>query len=193
MNSLSDAKTLGGIGAILLLAGGIIPQIGFAISIVGLILEFIAIKKIADVLKDHSIFSNFLINFICGILAFGSLIIIMIATIGSLGGLSFFTALDGMNTTNPSEIISYLLPLLSGCLFAIFIMWILGLIGAFYLRKSYNSIAEKTNVETFKTTGTLYLIGTATMIILVGFLIILIARIFEIISFFNLPDTITLE
>jgi uncharacterized membrane protein len=188
--SLSEIKMFGGIGAILLLVGGVIPQVGFAISIVGLILEFIAIKRIAEMLHDHSIFSNFLINFICGILAFGSLIIIMIVTIGSLGGLSFFTALEGMNTTNPSEIISYLLPLLSGCLFAIIIMWILGLIGAFYLRKSYNSIAEKTNVETFKTTGTLYLIGTATVIILVGFLIIFIARIFEIMSFFSLPDEI---
>ncbi|MBS3748490.1 MAG: DUF996 domain-containing protein [Candidatus Thermoplasmatota archaeon] len=66
-------------------------------------------------------------------------------------------------------------------------------LGAIYLRKSYNEIAEQTNVETFKTTGTLYLNGTATIIIIVGFLIILIARIFEIISYFSLSDSAPLK
>jgi len=188
MKSLSEAKMLGGIGAILLLVGAPIPQVGFVVSIVGLILQFIAIKNISEIVQDQSIFSNFLINFILGILAIGSVIIVLIATIGSVGGISFFTALEGMNPTQPAEIFSYIQPLLSGCILALVIMWILLLIGAIYLRKSYNRIADQTNVETFKTTGTLYLVGTASMIFIVGFLIIFIARIFEIISFFSIPD-----
>jgi len=189
MKSLSEAKMLGGIGTVLLLVGAPIPQIGFFVSIVGLILQFIAVKNISEIVNEQSIFSNFLINFIFGMLAIGSIIIVMIATIGSVGGISFFTALENMNPTHPSEILSYVQPLLSGCILALVIMWILLLLGAIYLRKSYNEIAEQTNVETFKTTGTLYLIGTATIIIIVGFLIILIARIFEIISYFSLPDS----
>ena len=188
MKSLSEAKMLGGIGSILLLVGAPIPQIGFVVSIVGLILQFIAIKNISEIVQDQSIFSNFLINFIFGILAIGSVLIVLIATIGSVGGISFFTALEGMNRTQPAEIFSYIQPLLSGCILALVVMWILLLIGAIYLRKSYNSIAEQTNVETFKTTGTLYLVGTASIIFIVGFLIIFIARIFEIISFFSIPD-----
>ena len=188
MKSLSEAKMLGGIGSILLLVGAPIPQIGFVVSIVGLILQFIAIKNISEIVQDQSIFSNFLINFIFGILAIGSVLIVLIATIGSVGGISFFTALEGMNPTQPAEIFSYIQPLLSGCILALVVMWILLLIGAIYLRKSYNSIAEQTNVETFKTTGTLYLVGTASIIFIVGFLIIFIARIFEIISFFSIPD-----
>lgn len=188
MNSLSDAKIVGGIGTILLLVGFPIPYVGFGLSIIGLILQFIAIKTIADVVKDKTIFSNFLLNFIFGILAFSSLIIIMMGTIGTLGGFSFFTALEGMNPSNPSEIFSLLQPLLGGCFLALIIMWIFSLIGAIYLRKSYNTIAEKTNVESFKTTGTLYLVGTATFIIFVGFLILFIARIFEVISYFSLPE-----
>ena len=190
MKSLSEAKMLGGIGTILLLVGAPIPQVGFIVSIVGLILQFIAIKNISEILHDQSIFSNFLINFIFGILAIGSVIIVLIATIGSVGGISFFTAFEGMNPTQPAEIFSYIQPLLSGCIVALVVMWILLLLGAIYLRKSYNRIAEQTNVETFKTTGTLYLIGTASIIFIVGFLIIFIARIFEIISFFSLPDEI---
>jgi uncharacterized membrane protein len=188
MKSLSEAKMLGGIGSILLLVGAPIPQIGFVVSIVGLILQFIAIKNISEIVQDQSIFSNFLINFIFGILAIGSVLIVLIATIGSVGGISFFTALEGMNPTQPAEIFSYIQPLLSGCILALVVMWIFLLIGAIYLRKSYNSIAEQTNVETFKTTGTLYLVGTASIIFIVGFLIIFIARIFEIISFFSIPD-----
>jgi uncharacterized membrane protein len=188
MKSLSEAKMLGGIGSILLLVGAPIPQIGFVVSIVGLILQFIAIKNISEIVQDQSIFSNFLINFIFGILAIGSVLIVLIATIGSVGGISFFTALEGMNPTQPAEIFSYIQPLLSGCILALVVMWIVLLIGAIYLRKSYNSIAEQTNVETFKTTGTLYLVGTASIIFIVGFLIIFIARIFEIISFFSIPD-----
>lgn len=188
MKSISEAKMLGGIGSILLLVGAPIPQIGFVVSIVGLILQFIAIKNISEIMQDQSIFSNFLINFIFGILAIGSVLIVLIATIGSVGGISFFTALEGMNPTQPAEIFSYIQPLLSGCILALVVMWILLLIGAIYLRKSYNSIAEQTNVETFKTTGTLYLVGTASIIFIVGFLIIFIARIFEIISFFSIPD-----
>mgnify|MGYP006282585033 CR=1 FL=1 len=193
MSSLSDAKTLGGIGAILLLVGFPIPYIGFAVSIGGLVLEFIAVKKIADAVKDKSIFSNFLLNFIFGLIAISSLIIIMVATIGSIGGFSFFTTLEGMNTSNPAEIFSYLQPFLLGCIIAFIIMWILSIIGAIYLKKSYDAIADHTKVDSFKTTGLLYVIGTATFIILIGFLVLFIARIFEIISYFSLPDTIEQE
>lgn len=193
MASLSDAKVLGGIGAILLLVGFPIPYIGFAVSIVGLVLEFIAVKHISDAVKDKSIFSNFLLNFIFGLLAISSLIIIMIATIGSIGGFSFFTTLEGMNMSNPTEIFSYLQPFLSGCIVAFIIMWILSIIGAIYLKKSYDAIADHTNVDSFKTTGLLYVIGTATFIILIGFFVLFIARIFEIISYFSLPDTIEPE
>lgn len=113
----------------------------------------------------------------------------MITTIGSLGGLAYFTSLEGMDAANPKEILSYLSPLFSGCLLAIVVVWILSILGAIYLRKSYDSIAKHTNVESFKTTGLLDLIGTATIIIVIGVFIIFIARIFEIISYFNLPDS----
>lgn len=184
---------LGGIGSILLLVGVLIPQIGLVILIVEFILQFIAVKHISEHVKEKSILSNYLINFIFAIIAVASLIIIMIATIGSLGGLAYFTSLEGMDAANPTEILSYLSPLFSGCLLAIVVVWILSILGAIYLRKSYDSIAKHTNVESFKTTGLLYLIGTATIIIVIGVFIIFIARIFEIISYFNLPDSTTLH
>jgi len=45
---IRDAKNLGGIGAILFLLSAI-PYIGWVVSIVGLVLVLVAIKKIADI------------------------------------------------------------------------------------------------------------------------------------------------
>ena len=60
MVSLSDAKTLGGIGSILMLA-----SIAFGVLwIVGLILVLIAVKYISQVLEDRTVFNNLLISII---------------------------------------------------------------------------------------------------------------------------------
>jgi uncharacterized membrane protein len=71
---------------------------------------------------------------------------------------------------------------------ALTVGWILWVIGAIYLRRSYNSIAEHTNVSLFRTTGTVYLIGAITTIILIGFVILFVGRIIEVIAYFSLPD-----
>lgn len=190
MDSLSDAKILGGIGTIFLLVSFPIPYIGFLLAIIGLVLQFMAVKNISEYVKDKSIFSNFLLNFIFGLIALSSGILILMATIGTLGGFSFFAAIEGMNMTNPIEIFNYLRPFLSGFLIAFLVMWVFILIGAVYLRKSYDSIADRTKVDSFKTTGLLYLIGAATFIIFIGIFILFLARIFEVMSYFSLPDKI---
>ena len=56
MSNLSNAKILGGVGAILMLVGGFVTSF---LSLVGIIMVFVAIKYIADDTKDRSIFSNF--------------------------------------------------------------------------------------------------------------------------------------
>ena len=45
MSKLSEAKVFGGIGALLMLIGGFIPYAGPIVSIVGLVLVFIAVKS----------------------------------------------------------------------------------------------------------------------------------------------------
>ena len=50
-------------------------------------------------------------------------------------------------------------------------------------------IAEITQVKWFGTTGFIFLIGAVTIILFgIGFLIILIGIILEIVAFFSLPD-----
>ena len=57
-----------------------------------------------------------------------------------------------------------------------------------YLRKSYNSIAKHTKVHLFRTTGLIYFIGAITLIIAIGIIIILVAKILEIVAYFSLPE-----
>jgi len=40
----------------------------------------------------------------------------------------------------------------------------------------------------FRTTGLLFLIGAATLIVLVGFVILFIAAILQIVAFFSIPE-----
>ncbi len=56
ISKLSEAKVLGGIGAILMLIGGFVPYVGPIASIVGLVLVFIAVKSISQITKNKDIF-----------------------------------------------------------------------------------------------------------------------------------------
>jgi len=67
MNNLGNVKIFGGIGALLLLIGGFIPYAGPIVSIIGLVLVFIAVKSISELTKDNDIFRNYLIHFIMSI------------------------------------------------------------------------------------------------------------------------------
>jgi len=157
------------------------------VSIIGLVLVFVAVKYIADETKDHPIFKNYMLFFLCNIIA----LVAAVAIFFAIGGLSIISTMQSLsNLTNPSEIMDAIAPLLTGCVVALLVGWILLILGTLYLRKSYNSIAEHTKVDLFKTTGLLYFIGAITLVVIVGALIILIAKILEIIAFFSLPDTL---
>jgi uncharacterized membrane protein len=146
MSKLGQAKVLGGIGALLSLLV-FVPTIGFIIGIVGLVLVFIAVKYIAEETKDHAIFHNYLMNFIFDIIAIGAVLGIMIAAFGVSGGMSWANAIQGKEFTDFDSVWSTFGPMFIGCALALVVAWVLLLIGALYLRKSYNSIAEHTRPQ----------------------------------------------
>jgi uncharacterized membrane protein len=67
-------------------------------------------------------------------------------------------------------------------------MWIVLIIAARFLRKGYEGIADKTGTETFRSVGRWYYYGAWLAIVLVGFILILIAAILQIVAFFSLPE-----
>lgn len=189
MSKLGNAKVFGGVGAILSLVGGFIPFVGMIMPLVGLILLFIAVKYIAEETKDDSIFRNYVWYFVCGIIAMVAAFAIIFITIG---GLSFFEFVQSEEMGEEANFES-IIALIGGIFIALVVAWILLILGTIYLRKSYNHIAKNTKVDLFRTTGTVYFIGAITLIVLIGGLILLIAKILEIVAFFSLPENIPSE
>jgi len=163
MSKLGDAKTLGGIGAILLLIPGI--------SIVGYILILIATKYVSDELGDKSVFDNMLYAVIAGIVGVAAAAFII-----------FTGAVFSAVTFSASAI--------AGVIVGLAIAWIALIISSIFIRRSYDTMATKLNIGTFKTAGILYFIGAILTIILVGFIILFVAAIVQIIAFFAIPDSV---
>jgi len=188
MGELSNAKTIGKVGALLMLLGGFIPFIGPIISIVGIVLVLIAVKSISELFKDKDIFRNYLIDFILSIISIVAIFVIILNGFIKVGGFSWINSLQNINIQDFSTFWDYFCDIIPYAILALLVGWILWVIGAIYLRRSYNSIAKHTNVSLFRTTGTVYLIGAITTIILIGFVILFVGRIIEVIAYFSLPD-----
>jgi len=188
MVELSDVKTIGKVGSLLMLLGGFIPFIGPILGFVGIVLVLIAVKSISELVKDKDIFRNYLIDFILSIISIVAILVIILNGFIKVGGFSWIQSLQYINIQDFSTFWDYFGGIIPYAILALIVGWILWVIGAIYLRRSYNSIAEYTNVSLFRTTGTVYLIGAITTIILIGFVILFVGRIIEVIAYFSLPD-----
>jgi uncharacterized membrane protein len=87
--ALRDAKTIGAIGAILVLAG-LIPNAG-VLSLVGLILVIVGVKYIGDLTGDRSLYGN-MISFVT-LSVVGSLVgaLVVFVTLFSFGASTVFS------------------------------------------------------------------------------------------------------
>jgi uncharacterized membrane protein len=157
MVTLSQAKTLGGIGSILVF----IPFV----SVLGYILVIIAVNGIANDLQDRSIFRNMLGSAIAGIAGalLGAVVVIEVLT-GSFSG----------------SLVASLITLL-------LLSWVCLLLSAIFLRRSYGAIASRLGVGIFKTAATLYLIGAALTIVLIGFFVLFVAQVLQAVAYFSMP------
>ena len=183
MSKLSEAKILGGIGALLMLFGGfLLPGLG---ALIGLILLFIAVKYISNECKDSSIFDNYLLHFIYIIVAIVAMVVIFFI---SIGGLSWFSVVESMDLTDFNSVMDFFAPYTAWWVLALVIGWIFFIFSALYLKKCYYTIADRTNVHMFRITGLINFIGAVTLIVAIGLIFIFVARILEIIAYFKLPD-----
>src|SRR6266516_4807126 len=66
--------------------------------------------------------------------------------------------------------------------------WLLLIVSSIFLKRAYDKIAQRLNVGAFATAGLLYLIGALTVIVVVGFLILLTAMGFQIVAYFSIQD-----
>ncbi|OLD11812.1 MAG: hypothetical protein AUI50_00915 [Crenarchaeota archaeon 13_1_40CM_2_52_14] len=166
MGSLSSAKTLGGVGGILVFLPGI--------SLVGWILILLATKEISESVQDKTIFDDALLAGITAII--GAVVFGIFVFSGAIGGL-FLVGPFGFGG------VGFL-----GFLAILGAFWVFSIISAIFLKRSYEKISQRLNVSAFATAGLLYLIGAALTIIFVGFLILLIALVFQVVAYFSIQD-----
>ncbi len=161
MSKLGEAKTLGGIGSILQIIPGV--------SIVGYILVLIGVKYISDDLGDKKIFDNMLYAVITGIVGV------------AVGAFVLFTgAVFGIFTLGISAI--------GGLIAGLAIVWVFLIISSIFIRRAFDTMATRLGVKAFGTAGMLYFVGALTSVILVGFLILFVAFIFQIVAFFSIQE-----
>lgn len=191
MPQLSQAKTLGGIGSIFMLLF-FVPAVGWLLAIVGAIMVLVAIKYISEIVQDGSIFNNTLLAVVLGIVGLVVGVVVILGTVLATFGLGtisswFSTGLPGAAGA-PTVPSGGFFDLIVGALAGLAIIWVLLLVSAIFLRRSYSSMSQKLGVGMFGTTGLMYLIGAALTIIVVGVILIFVAQILNIVAFFSIPD-----
>ncbi len=182
MNSLAQARTLGGIGSILILLG-IVPIAGIVLFIVGFIMVLMAVRYISETVQDKTIFNN-------------TLIAVILAIVGMIAGLAVLIAgkmfaffRESRSLYGPSMFMEPgMYPFFRTLIIALVVVWVFYIGSAIFLRKSYTAIASKLNISMFDTVALLYLIGAVLAIILVGFIVIYVAEILQTVAFFSIVE-----
>ncbi|ASJ09005.1 hypothetical protein A3L11_07095 [Thermococcus siculi] len=179
--NLRSERNLGLIGSVLVLVGGflgIIPYIGTFLgtaSLVGQVLILIALKGIGDKLGDDRPFRYYLYSIVVVI---GALIIAgIMALVGILTVPSFVDKGDWTGLVGVGIISMALLLLLAAII-----------LGIYFSIKAWRATYEITGVEEFDKVATWTKWGAITLIILVGVILLLVAAIYQIIAFANLPE-----
>lgn len=186
MTSLSNAKTLGGIGSILVLLTAA-PNVGWVLGILGFVMILVAVKYISDNLNESKIFNNMITAValsIAGILVASLVVATTMLSAFANGYFASTYPFTPSASVTTAQWITFGTAIGLGLLAA----WIFFLVSAVFLRRSYNSIGSKLNVHMFSTAGLLYLIGAATAVVGVGFLILFVAEILTAVAFFSLPE-----
>ena len=167
MSNLGPSKDLAAIGAILCFIPGV--------NIVGIIMVLIGMKGLAEHYKDDSIYHNALMAVVFGIIGLVALAVGFVAVV--VGGVSISAAFGASG---------FLIGLLFGfsLLLIVFIFFVLM---TMYLRKSFNSLAQKSGEQTFETAGTWLFYGAILTIAFgIGFIIMVVAWIIAVIAFFSI-------
>jgi uncharacterized membrane protein len=169
MASLSNAKVLGGIGGILAL----IPAIG----VIGWILILISLREVSDLTQDRTILRDALIGALTAIVSAVTIVVFLVS--GPFIG--FLDSAVGVAA-------SYGPGGFAGAVATFGIFYAFAIISGIFLKRAYDKTAQRLKVGAFATSGLLYLVGALTSIIVVGFLIFLIAFIYQIIAYFSIQD-----
>jgi uncharacterized membrane protein len=177
--SVESNRTLGGIGALMILVGSIFSLISLVqyvfpsvstvvtvfggllgiLSFVGLIIFMVAMNGLANNYKDRGIFDNALygiIVIIVGVVLAGAIAVLLV--------LSSITSLS-IQLTNPSLDMELFLPTIIGFIIpVILVITVFGLTQSWFFLRAFSKLAAKSQVSLFRTGGLLFIAGVAVSV-----------------------------
>ncbi|MEM1546312.1 MAG: DUF996 domain-containing protein [Candidatus Methanomethylicia archaeon] len=179
--TLESNRTLGGIGAILIAIGSLVPFSGYIgiLSFIGIILVLVAMKGLAEYYNEKGIFQNALYGFIFGIIGFTIAIFIFVIFFTM-----FSTRIMWRAVRIPTEFTG--ITLIAGLILSLVILVIFLILQAVFYKKSFTLLAEKSGEKMFNTAGMIMLIGAVLTIIVIGVILLLIAWILAAVAFLSI-------
>lgn len=185
MRSLAQVKTIGAVGSILVLLTAV-PTAGSLLGIIGFVMMLVAIKDISDIVADKSIFNNMLVAVGLAIVAIVVGALVVVGSVLRFVGLNALSLGPNFNASTVPA--GDWVGLIGSILLGLAVLWVIMLVSAVYVRRTYRSMASKLADANFETAGMLYLVGAATTIILVGFVLLLVAQVMVIVAFFSIEE-----
>jgi uncharacterized membrane protein/ribosomal protein L40E len=189
MASLSNAKSLGGTGGILIVVSGLFFAAGIiaplvvisalfgAISIIGWILILLALKEISIEAKEKSILKDGIIGGIAAMVTV--LTIVVLLADGAARG--FVASVIGLSADlGPGGFL--------GAFGTFAVFYAFAIVSGIFLKRAYDMATQKLSANFLATTGLLYLVSAITSILVVGFLIFFISFIYQIVAYFSIQD-----
>jgi len=174
-SSFEYSKTLALEGSILLLLG-VVPYVGWVLGIIGIILLLRGIKELGIYYQDNQMYQNSLTGVKYYIIALVAL------AVSGAGFVVAFVPTSGFTLTVSSINIVGLAVGIAGLIVA-FVFYVLA---AMHLKKTFESLAQKSGEHSFATAASLLWIGAILTIIAIGVLLIFVAWIFIVIGFFTM-------
>jgi uncharacterized membrane protein len=148
-----------------------------AVSLVGLILFLIAMNRLSQYYNEKAIFRNplnaLIIQIISAVVAMIVVFIVIFTSIGSL---------TASSTSTPTT--SFFWNFIGLFAIVIIAMFIVSIYCGLLYKRAFDKLAEKSGIDSFRTAGILYLIGS-----ILGNLIVWIAWIFIALGFKKLTPT----
>ena len=190
---MNTSRLLGIIGALFMVIG-FLPTIGGILMLIGLIFVIIALKGYGDFYKDSSIFNNTIYTIVfeiigavvfVGVFIYGAFEFLSSLGIENIYELSSWTQIDWQNAID----INNILPFIGAIVLGLVILFAFTVIASLFFKKAMNTLTEKTEVKLFHTTGTVFFIGAILTIIFIGFILIWVAFILLLISFYESKPT----
>jgi uncharacterized membrane protein len=185
MAVVSSAKTLGGVGCILLLLA-FAPAVGGLLALTGLVLVLVAMRRLSKGLGEPSIADNSLYAVVAAVEGTVAGTLLVVASLLALVGVDSLSGIDWgkAGPTHPQ-----IAGLAASFVLGLAAVWVAFVLSALFVKRATDKVADRLAIPMFRTAGTAYLVGAALTVLGVGFLLIFVAAIMFAVAFFSIPQT----